>query len=294
MIDQAHSLRKSIEQYMKKKQSKMETETRIIVVASGKGGVGKTNFAVNLAIALKEMGKNVVVFDADLGLANVDVVVGVIPRYNLFDVITKNKTMDDIIITGPSGIKIVPGGSGVESLSELGDAERDEIANKFGKLKDTDIVIVDTGAGINKNVIGFIAVADEVIVITTPEPTAITDAYGLVKVALKYVPKSSFNIVINRALNNRQADFAYEKLGGAIKNFLKKDTNYLGYIIDDAKVSKAVMQQHPFRASYPDCGASRCIDNIASSIMGLSKPVKKAGGIKDFFSKVTYIFGRMQ
>lgn len=293
MIDQAQNLRKSIEEYRRRKINSGNKQIKVIAVASGKGGVGKTNFSVNLAIALKQLGNEVVVFDADLGMANVDVIIGIIPRLNLYDVIYNNKEIEDIIINGPSGIKVVPGGSGIESLSNLTDSQRRALSEKFGHLKDTDILIIDTGAGMSKNVLGFIAASDEVIVVTTPEPTSITDAYSLIKVALKYIPKSKINIVVNKAQNTKEADITYQRIDGAVTNFLKKDINYLGYILDDSKVKKAVMEQVPFKVSYPDCYASRCIDGIASSLSGLPATVRKAGGIKDFFNRVTYLFGKL-
>lgn len=293
MMDQAQNLRKSIEEYRRKKQDKQERKTKIITVTSGKGGVGKTNFSVNLAISLKELGNNVVVLDADLGLANVDVIIGVVPKLNLYDVIFNNKSMDDIIINGPGGIKVLPGGSGIESLSNLNDTQRRNLSNKFGDLKDTDILIIDTGAGLSKNVLGFMAVSDEVIVVTTPEPTAITDAYSLIKVAMRHVPKTSIHVIVNKTSGEQEAGLTYQRLGGAVRNFLKKETNYLGYVVEDTKVKKAVMGQIPFKAMYPDCFASKCIDDIAASLMGTAVSNRKASSIKEFFSKVSYLFSQL-
>jgi flagellar biosynthesis protein FlhG len=217
-----------------------------------------------------------------------------VPKLNLYDVIFNNKSIEDIILSGPEGIKVVPGGSGVESLSNLTDDQRKKLSDKFGDLKDTDILIVDTGAGISKNVLGFIAAADEVIIVTTPEPTSITDAYGLIKVALKYVPKSKLHVLVNRVMSDSEANLAYQRLGGAVKSFLKRDINYLGYVIDDIKVKKAVMQQIPFKVAYPDCFASRCVDDIASAIIGLPvTPLKKPGGIREFMNKVSYLFSKL-
>lgn len=294
MIDQAQSLRKTIEEYKRKKLSKQNKQIKVISVASGKGGVGKTNFSVNLAIALKQMGNEVVVLDADLGLANVDVIIGIIPRLNLYDVIFNNKSIEDITIEGPSGIKVVPGGSGIESLSNLTDTQRRNLSDKFGQLRDTDILIIDTGAGISKNVLGFMAASDEVVVVTTPEPTSITDAYSLIKVALKYIPTSKINIVVNRTQNVAEANLTYQRLGGAVKSFLDKNVNYLGYVMDDTMVKRAVMEQTPFKVAYPECYASRCIDDIASAITGLPGPAVKRGGIKDFLNRVTYLFRKLE
>jgi flagellar biosynthesis protein FlhG len=292
-MDQAQYLRQCIEGYKKKKQAKAARQTRVIAVASGKGGVGKTNFSVNLAIALKEMGHNTAVLDADLGLANVDVIIGMAPHYNLYDVIYNNKKMEDIVMEGPLGIKVIPGGSGIETLSNLSDLQREKLSEEFDHIKDTQILIVDTSAGLSKNVLGFMAVADDVIIVTTPEPTSITDAYSLIKVSLKYIKSSKFHIVVNKASGEYEAGIAYQRLGRAVKSFLNKEMDYLGYIADDSRVRKAVMEQTPFKILYPDCTASRCIDDIACTITGLSVPLKKAGGIKDFFSKMSILFSRL-
>jgi ATPases involved in chromosome partitioning len=292
-MDQAQNLRKSIEQYRKNKQEKPKSLVKTIAVASGKGGVGKTNFSVNLAIALKQSGNNVVVFDADLGLANVDVLIGAAPKHNLYDVIFNNKKLKDVIISGPAGIKIIPGGSGIESLSNLNDNQRKELSEKFGELTDTDVLIIDTSAGMSKNVLGFMAVSEDVVVVTTPEPTSITDAYSLIKVALKHMPSMNIHVVINRANSQEEAQLTYQRLENAVRDFLKKDIKYLGYIADDNKVRKAVMEQNPFRNAYPDCQASKCMDSIAASIMGTPALIKKTGGVKDFFSKVTLLFSKM-
>lgn len=294
MIDQAATLRESIEKYLKRKQDRTEKQVRVITVASGKGGVGKTNFSVNLAVALKEQGKNVVVFDADLGMANVDVIVGAVPKYNLYDVIVNNKSLEEIIIEGPLGIKIIPGGSGIESLSNLTDMQRKKLSDKFGELRDVNVLIIDTGAGLSKNVLGFMAVSDEVIIVATPEPTSITDAYSLIKVALKHMPKMKINVVVNRASDESEASVTFQRLKNVVKDFLNKDINYLGYIIDDNKVRKAVMEQKPFKFLYPECQASKCIDKITSSITGLPVKERKSGGVKDFFNRITYLLSKIE
>jgi flagellar biosynthesis protein FlhG len=222
----------------------------------------------------------------------VDVIVGAAPKYNLYDVIFNNKNLEDIIIQGPSGIRIIPGGSGIEGLSNLTDTQRKNLAEKFGQIKDANILIIDTGAGLSKNVLGFMAVSDEVVVVTTPEPTSLTDAYSLIKVGLKYMPKMKINIVVNRVQDENEAVTTYQRLEKAVRDFLKKDLNYFGYVIDDIKVKKAVMEQIPFKVIYPDCSASRCINSIAYSITGLQVQTKKTGGLKDFMARITYLFGK--
>lgn len=294
MMNQAQNLRKLIDEHREKKRNKESKRTRVITVASGKGGVGKTNFSVNLAIALRKQGSSVTVFDADLGLANVDVIIGATPRYSLYDVIFNNKTMNDIILEGPLGIKVVPGGSGLESLQNMSESERSVLSDKFSQIKDTDILIVDTGAGINRNVLGFMAVSDEVVVVTTPEPTSITDAYSLIKVANKYISGCKIHLVINRVTDKNEAELTYDKLEQTAKNFLDRELKYLGYVIDDSKVKRAVMEQKPFTIIYPQCPASKCIYEIAASITGVPSYPRKSRGIRDFFTKMTYIFAKAE
>lgn len=292
-MDQAERLRKYIQEYDRKK-SNEKSSIRVISVSSGKGGVGKTNFSVNLAISLKEKGINVVVFDADLGLANVDVITGVVPKYTLYDVLYNNRNVEDIIMQGPGGIQIIPGGSGVEGLLNLSDIQTKFLSEKFEKLKGTDILIIDTGAGISKNVMGFMAMSDENIIVTTPEPTSVTDAYGLIKVAFKYTAEHGMHLVVNRVKSEDEARLTYERLEKAITIFLKGSLNYLGYISEDRNVEKAVMEQVPFKVLYPMSPASRCIDSISYEITGLQSQntVKKTVDLRDLFTKVAYIFTR--
>ncbi|MDR3248703.1 MAG: AAA family ATPase, partial [Treponema sp.] len=156
-------------------------KTRIITVTSGKGGVGKTNLSVNMALAYARLGKKVVVMDADLGLANVNVILNVIPKYNLYHVIRKQKTMKEILVDTDYGISIVPGASGFSQIANMNEAERQDFINELDTLSNADIIIIDTSAGVSSNVLDFIAAADDAVIITTPEPTAITDAYGIIK-----------------------------------------------------------------------------------------------------------------
>lgn len=292
-MDQAERLRKYIQDYDRKKENE-KSGIRVISVSSGKGGVGKTNFSVNLAVALKEHGCNAVVFDADLGLANVDVITGIVPKYTLYDVIFNNRNIEDIIMHGPGGIQIIPGGSGVERLLNLSDLQRRFLSEKFEKLKDTDILIIDTGAGISKNVMGFMAMSDENIVVTTPEPTSITDAYGLMKVAFKYTAGHGMYLIVNRVKDEDEARLTYERLHKAIKIFLNGNLNYLGYIAEDKNVEKAVMEQTPFKMLYPYSPASRCIDDISYKITGIQNQNgdRRKVDLRDFFTKVAYIFTR--
>jgi flagellar biosynthesis protein FlhG len=179
MEDQAEKLRELMRQ---KPGQAPQKRTRIIAVASGKGGVGKTNVSVNLAIAYARQGKKVIVMDADLGLANVNVMLNMIPKFNLYHVIRKQKSMRDIILDTEYGIQIVAGASGFSKIANLTDDEREGFISELYTLSQADIIIIDTSAGVSNNVLGFVAAADDAIIVTTPEPTAITDAYGIIKI----------------------------------------------------------------------------------------------------------------
>ncbi len=199
MIDQAENLRKMVEE-QNIVPAQADKKTRIITISSGKGGVGKTNLSINLAIAYSMLGKNVVVLDADLGLANVNVILGIIPEYNLFNLIKKQKKMKDILINTGYGINIIAGASGFSKIANLEDDERHSFIDEMKELSFADIIIIDTSAGVSNNVLAFIAAADDAVIITTPEPTAITDAYGIIKIIATEFdnPDMSIKLIVNR------------------------------------------------------------------------------------------------
>lgn len=261
MFDQAYKLRELVKR-------KVETSKplRIIAVSSGKGGVGKTNFSVNIAIVLKELGKEVLLIDADFGLANVDVISGIFPKYNLSHVISKEKSIDDIIFDGPLGIKIIPGATGLYEMANLSEEELNSLILAFETIKsEFDFVLIDTGAGIHKNVVNLLRSSDEVAVITTPEPTALTDAYAVIKLIHKDVKR--IHIVVNRTDNYKEAELTAQKMINAAKKFLNIDLNYLGYILEDKVVSKANKEQTPFYLRYKDSLSSKCMLNIGKKLL---------------------------
>jgi flagellar biosynthesis protein FlhG len=286
MQDQAAKLRELVKYG---REDSAHHAPRIIAVASGKGGVGKTNLVVNLAIALVEMGQRVVIFDADLGLANVDVLVGVVPKYNLYDVLQGTKTISEIIVTGPAGVRIVPGGSGIQDLANLDYYQRERLVQSLKELEqDTDFLLVDTGAGISRNVLGFISAADEVIIVLTPEPTSLTDAYGVIKIMSKFKLHSKVHLVVNRVASAQEAQQTIAKMVTVVQKFLQIKVSPLGYIFDDKAVGKAVRKQEPFLLRFPDSAAAGSLRQLATNLLeGNYRPPK---GTTGFLNRLIRLF----
>lgn len=290
MNDQAEKLRKlvtdkEIEPIIEVEDTVKIIKPRIITVTSGKGGVGKSNTAVNLSITLQRLGKKVMLFDADIGLGNDDILMGYIPKYNIFDIIYNNKSIDEILITGPYGVKLLSGGSGLAKMDELTEYERSRILQELECVKDLDFIIMDTGAGINRSVLGFVAICEELIIITTPEPTSITDAYSLLKVVDYFKIKTSAKVIVNRVKDEKEGEMIYKRFEKAVNSFLEININYLGFIHEDKKIVQAVMEQQPFVIIYPHCNASRNIIDIANSILG-NFDHSQGITVKGLFSKI--------
>lgn len=264
--------------------------TRVITITSGKGGVGKSNFAVNLAIALCEFKQRVILLDADMGLANIDVILGISPPYNLAHVITGEKTIPDIIYDGPNGLRIIPGGSGMHELANLKDWQLENFLTKLSHLEGmADYMIIDTGAGLSKTVLSFVLAADEVIVLTTTEPTSLTDAYGLIKTVCQQRYHGKVSIVVNRTASDVEAGVVFNKLKVAVKMFLQYSIEFLGALREDSKVGKAVKEQQPFIRAYPLTNASQDIYSIAASLCNMEYKTEQ-GGVKVFFNRVAEYF----
>lgn len=299
MKDQAERLREIIGSIRDNKQDEKnigllteKPESRVIAITSGKGGVGKTNFTVNLGIKFAQMGLRVVIIDADLGLANVDVVMGKMSKYNLSDVINSNKGILDILEEGYEGVKFISGGSGVQDLIKLNKTQIVDLLMKLGKLDDeADVILIDTGAGLSENVISFVHAAREVILITTPEPTSITDAYALIKTITKRDKTKNIKIVINRADNAAEAFNILDKLNVVTQKFLGVRLQKLGYILNDPCVVKAVKIQQPFVISFNRCEAARNMNDIALTLID-NKELSDSSisGIRIFINKLTSLF----
>ncbi len=287
MLDQAQRLRQMAVD--KSENSKKAKKAKIITVTSGKGGVGKSNFVVNLSIALSKLGKKVLIFDADIGMANDDVLMGFLPKYNIYDVIVNGKELQEVIITGPSGVKLIAGGSGLAKVEQLTKVQRESFLKKLAALEDLDYIIMDTGAGINRGVLGFIACCEDLIIITTPEPTSLTDSYSLLKAVNHFKIKSKAKVIINRTLDSEDGLNTFNKFNNAVTNFLKMDVEYLGGISEDRKVVQAVREQKPFVVNYPNCQASQDIYKIANKMMGESYNETNMN-VQGLFKKLFNIF----
>ena len=294
MKNQADNLRELVQHMKMELQVQFEEsskKTRIITVTSGKGGVGKSNIAVNLAIALAEHKKKTILLDADLGLANIDVILGISPQDNLASVIFGEKNISEIICNGPRGIRIIPGGSGMHELANLKEWQLEKFITKVGHLEGTaDYLIVDTGTGLSRTVLSFALAAEEIILATTPEPTSLTDAYGLIKTMRKERYKGKIAVIVNRVSSAAEAETAFEKLQTAVTRFLDYAIDYLGYLREDGKVLQAVQAQEPFIILFPSSPASQDIKAIANFVGKQNHQPQTTGSMRKFFGKVSDCF----
>ena len=262
--------------------------TRVISVTSGKGGVGKTNIVGNLAIAFRRLGKKVLVLDGDLGLANIDIIFGLSPAYNIRHVINGEKNLGEVIVGGPEEIQIIPAGSGVQDLVHLTQGQKLNLLNEFDALEeDFDIFLIDTGAGISSNVIYFSIAADERIVVATSEPTSITDAYALIKVMFTKHGTNTFKLLVNMVDNGEEAKSVFENLSNAIVRFLKGiSLEYIGFIPRDGNLERAVKQQSTVMRRYPESNSSKEFSELARRLLASSSNAVQDGNIKFFWKKL--------
>lgn len=287
MVDQAEALRRlALEE---NEQIAKNNNSRIITVTSGKGGVGKSNFVVNLALSLRKKGKKVLIFDADIGMGNDDVLMGIYPKHNVMDVIKNKVSIKDAIVEGPLGIELLPGGTGLNNIEDLTEEERQRFLTEIELLRGYDYILIDTGAGINRSVLAFVASSDEAIFILTPEPTSLTDGYSLLKALKHFKIETEVKIIVNRAIDMDEGHRTFKKFNSAAERFLKISTDYLGCIMEERKLTMAVRKQVPFVLEYPGSSLSKALEEISQRVMGKEVDSKRSG-IKGLFNKIFYIF----
>ncbi|MGG1598417.1 MULTISPECIES: MinD/ParA family protein [Paenibacillus] len=284
MSDQAQGLRNLIRNQSDPK----DKATRILTVTSGKGGVGKSNFTLNFALSLQKKGFKVLVFDADIGLANIDVLMGISSKFNLYHLLKKEKTIWEIIQTGHDDLQFIAGGSGFNDLIRLSDEQLDYFADQVNQLTGhVDFIIFDTGAGLSKETIKFIVAAEETIVVTTPEPTSITDAYAIIKMVHSMNDQVAFRLVVNRATDWKEGRQTADKISMVAKQFLNLDIPALGFVLDDSNVSKAVKKQVPFTVAFPFSAASKSISELTDNFIAKQSPAEmQTGAVKGFLTKM--------
>lgn len=237
---------------------------RVVAVTSGKGGVGKTNVSVNLAIAMAQLGKRVVLVDLDLGLANADILLDMTPRYNLSSVIFGRKTIEEVMMPAVGGIQVVPGACGIDRLANLDDAERAVLLSSFETLqRKADFLVFDTGAGISRNTTTFLSAADDIIVVTMPEPTAIVDAYAVIKMIAREPDHGDLHILMNQAASRHEAERFANGIAVTAHRLLSAYVEKLGYVLTDSRVGAAVRRRRPFVLAYPSSPAAECVRSIA-------------------------------
>lgn len=287
-MDQAEQLRNII----KLNSQPARPLARVITVTSGKGGVGKSNVSINLAIQLRKLGQRVIILDADFGLANIEIMFGTVPKHNLCDLIYQGKNIKEIITWGPEDVGFISGGSGIAGLSNL---TRDYLSYIIQNLAEldaiTDVIIVDTGAGISDAVLDFLVASGEILLVTTPEPTSITDSYSLLK-ALNRHPRfsreaSQIKVIANRVEAGEEGKALFNKLNTVVTRYLKLQIEFLGAVPYDNQLSRAVMQQTPVSIQNPNAKSAKAFEGIAAVLMNkeVSQMVPRRG-MAAFFSHI--------
>ncbi len=265
---------------------------RVITVTSGKGGVGKSNTSINLAIQFRKMGKKVIILDADFGLANIEIMFGTVPRHNLCDLIYQGKSIRDIITWGPMEVGFISGGSGIAGMSNLSTEYLNYIVKNLTELDAiADIIIVDTGAGIADAVLEFLVASGEILLVTTPEPTSITDSYSLLKALYRHErfreTDTKVKMIANRVERENEGQILFDKLNAVVARYLKIPMTYLGSIPEDAQLSKAVMQQMPVSLQNPGARSSQAFERIAGELLDKTEAERQPQrGMAAFFSHI--------
>ncbi len=286
-MDQAEQLR-----ILKAGRQQPKTLARVITVTSGKGGVGKSNTSINLAIQFRKMGKRVIILDADFGLANIEIMFGAVPKHNLCDLIYQGKSITDIITWGPMEVGFISGGSGIAGMSNL---NRDYLAYIIRNLAQldslTDIIIVDTGAGISDAVLEFLVASGEILLVTTPEPTSITDSYSLLKALYRHdrfdADTTKVKLVANKVAKETDGKVLYDKLNAVVERYLKVPILYLGCVPEDAQLLRSVMQQTPVSLNNPGAKSTLAYERIAGRLLDKEEAERQPRkGMAAFFSHI--------
>lgn len=286
-MDQATALRNLI----KAKDTSQRPVSRVITVTSGKGGVGKSNTSINLAIQFRKLGQRVIILDADFGLANIEIMFGAVPKHNLCDLIYQGKNIREIITWGPMEVGFISGGSGIAGMSNLSRDYLTYIIQNLAELDAiADIIIVDTGAGISDAVLEFLVASGEIILVTTPEPTSITDSYSLLKALSRHErydkDYSQIKVLANKVDSADEGQALYNKLYAVVNRYLHLPINYLGSVPQDQQLVKAVMQQSPVSLQQPMAKASLAYESIAAKLMNIEEDKLRKRGMAAFFSHI--------
>ena len=285
-MDQAGTLSTISEDHINSEQASRK-HVRVIAVTSGKGGVGKTNLVANMAFSLSKLGKKVLVLDANLGLGNLDILLGLTPKYNMTDVIAGRKTIQEIVVEGPGGIKILPASSGIQEVTELTNGHKANLLTQIDQLEEEiDFLLIDTGAGISSNVMFFNVAAQDILVVVSPEPTAITDAYALMKVLSKNYSVNQFQLLINTVKSEKEARAVYKNLCTVSDRFLNISIDYLGHILYDPALSRAVREQKAIVEFLPGSPASLCFRRVAREVASRAKDAEPKGNIQFFWKRI--------
>lgn len=293
-MDQAEGLRNIIKKY---EIESAKRTAQVITVTSGKGGVGKTSVSINLAVQMSRLGRKVIILDADFGLANIEIMLGIRPRYNLSDLMFHGKTMREIITYGPENVGFISGGSGINEMANL---TREQVFHLISKMEEldkmADVIIVDTGAGIGDAVLEFVAASEEVVLVATPEPTSITDAYALLKTlnrSSSFRPgKTDVKMIANQVRDDKDVDELFQKIGLVVNKFLNIEVEYLGGIPYDKNMQTAIMRQEPVSIVAPASQASRSLEQIARRLENVEGNERKPGIVQLFSSVIKMRFNR--
>jgi len=246
---------------------------RIISVTSGKGGVGKSNIVANVGFQLSRMGKKVLILDADLGLGNLDVLLGLTPKYNLSHAVSGTRSISEIALTGPGGIVILPASSGIEEMADLTADQKAVFLSSIDPImNDVDVLLIDTGAGISSNVMYFNSNAREIVVVVTPEPTSITDAYALMKILSLKHSQTRFKLAVNLAKSRKEAEDVYQQIKLVADRFLNITIEYMGFVLSDQQLREGVRRQKIISEMKPDAAASRCFKQLAKRLLDTPPP----------------------